>query len=355
MAFFAMGAGCNAGYQPVAMTRWNAATENFAVEKRLEVVGAEALPEGIFVIRKGGVRYVLEVYNDEGRVLQSAYLDHPVRKWLVLKKPFRVFLIVEEEPQRRRLYRWTPPSSPTPLGRVGLWTDLARLGEETCAAFRSLYETRDVAPSGVEIVDAETGKRLLRDEHSYHYPLGHGSGLVLSPVDRGIRSLNAEFSTPIGTISSWANQPRVRLDGRYVAWYGPKALGTALFVAGPKGKPHILRRKEAITPFRWSRKDLFVAVKERYTDRWSLVRYSVPSDTPTASITLPDDIHPDEFLVSPRGDIIGFRRTSGSVLAAPEKELYQEFPGLPLDAWRFSPEGDRLYFVTEEGISRVDL
>lgn len=345
---------------------------------------AEPAGDGFLLVRRTAVRNVFEWFRPDGTIAWRLQNDRPVTRLLVADD--FVWYVEEQTPGIGHVFRArlvaASPGQPPAVGAAermserGNWTDLARLGDGRVLGFESLFLSRDIAPSAVKIRDLTTPELFWQDNFSYHYPLSARTLLLVSPIDRRIRAMHGTTAFELGAVNSLEEMPVVRSDGAWVAWYGPHAMGTALFLADGRGgssgpsQPRVLRSAGDLSapgerprsdrafgerPIAWLGEDLLVPERDELNARWSLLRISVPDGAVKAVIPVPAGIDPTLLAASPSGDYIGLPAGTGSLLVRLADNFLQELPGVPVTAWRFSQSGDRLYLAQRDRLKVVDL
>lgn len=340
--------------------------------------------DGLLLVRRTAVRNVFEWFRPDGTIAWRLQNERPVTRLLVADD--FVWYVEEQTPGIGHVFRArlvaASPGQPPAVGVVermsdrGNWTDLVRLEDGRVLGFESLFFSRDVAPSAVKIRDLTTPELFWQDNFSYHYPLSARTLFLVSPIDRRIRAMHGTTAFELGAVNSLERMPVVRSDGAWVAWYGPHAMGTALFLADGRGdsfgpsRPRVLRTSDDLSspgerlrlnrafgerPIAWLGEDLIVPERDERNARWSILRLSVPDGAVKAVIPVPSGLDPTHLASSPSGDYIGLPAGTGSLLIRIADNFPQELPGVPITAWRFSPSGDRLYLAQRDRLKVVDL
>lgn len=345
---------------------------------------AEPAGDGFLLVRRTAVRNVFEWFRPDGTIAWRLQNDRPVTRLLVADD--FVWYVEEQTPGIGHVFRArlvaAEPGQPPTVGTTermsdrGNWTDLARLSDGRILGFESLFLSRDVAPSAVKIHDLSTPALFWQDNFSYHYPRAARTLLLVSPIDRRIRAMRGTTAFELGAVNSLEAMPVVRPDGAWTAWYGPHAMGTALFLAdgspgssGPS-EPRVLRTSGDLAapaarsrsdrafgerPIAWLGDDLLVPERDELTSRWTLLRLSVPDGAVKAVIPVPAGLDPTLLAASPSGDYIGLPAGTGSLLVRLADNFLQDLPGVPVTAWHFSASGDRLYLAQRDRLKVVDL
>ncbi len=324
---------------------------------------AQPVGDGFLLVRRTALRNVFEWFRPDGTIAWRFFNDRPVTKLYV--SGTTVWFIDEQSPGighvwKTELSAAAPGQPPTPgtaerVSERGNWTDLVKLADGRLLGFESLFLSRDVAPSAVKVWDLANHRPWWQDNFSYHYPVEARTLLVVSPIDRRVRSLAAAGVTEVGQVNSLEFPPLARPDGLWTAWFGPHAAGSALFLADEAGFARLLRAPYGERAMTWLGADLLVAERDELNGRWTLSRLSVPDGLVKGTIPVPDGITPSKILASPSGDFVGLPSGTGSLLLRLSDHFIQDFPGVPLTAWRFSPDGRRLYLAQRDTLQVVDL
>lgn len=320
--------------------------------------------ENILLVRRTAVRNVFELFRPDGTIAWRMYGDRPVTR--VLTDGATLYYVNEPQPGIGQVFRASldraPVGAPPATGEAsefslrGNWTDLVYSPDSHVLGFESLFLSRDLAPSAVKIWDLTENRLLWQDNFSYHYPIPARTLLLVSPIDRRIRALRANGVEEIGRVNSLDVMPPMRSDGRWTAWFGPHAMGSALFLADEHGVARVFENLLTERPIAWLGDDLLIADQEPLTGRWVLKRFSVPDGLVRSMIPMPDGVSPTGMIGSPAGDFVGLRAgADGSILIRVRDNFIQQFPGVALSRWRFAPDGRRLFIITPDTLKVVAL
>lgn len=324
-------------------------------ESQSSIIDAIALDDGMILLRRTAARTALEILALDGNVRERVFLDRPVVR--IMRHDGDVYFIDEAQPLQRRIMRWNPPAPPVEIAKSANWTDLAFSSTGKIYGFESIYSTRDVAPSAVQIHDLTENRIVLEDMNSYQYPMTARSMPLLSPIDRRLRHMVGREYADIGMLNRADFPPVVSHDGRSMAWFGPHEKGTALYVLDEAGSPSVFLAPLTERPIAWAGDDLLIPFQDSLNQRWVLKRFALSNSDTTAaiSIPIPDNVDPTAIVSSRSGSVIGLPTSEGSIIIRLSDKFIQDLPGVPLSQWHFSPNGKRLYLLDQKKLETMEF
>ena len=348
----------------VTVMRWDAG--------RSTILDAATVPEGMALLRKTAVRTGIEIYDPTGRQLAQCMRNYPV---VFIYAPFNrsvVYFVEEISFMKRLVWEWRYPAEPVQISDLANWYDLILDPNGDLLAFDSLFQTRDVRPSGCRIFNLTRKTELVVDMDNCQRPFGTWLPLCVGPIDRRVRLIEGNAYRELGAVINLAVPPVVSQNRNRAAWYGPQVSGTGLFVIDTTGTvspftEELLQRPVGLTdrfnrivpaaerPVGFVGDDLAVAYQDALTLRWMLRRFSLPDLKATSEVPIPEGVVPSQFLGDLSGEFVGFPTAQGSMLLHLTDNFARFFPGTPLSAWYFSPDGKRLFLLAQDSLQVIEL